>query len=330
LDDLMQALSEKPPYLKEECRRMFESLNHSVYVLSFYDPACLALEFTAEREKLGTNDVFRGENNEFVDAVRTIHSQSVRLWTGVMTDFLSRLHQYKSCISKSRSADYVYERAWKILYTQPELDVHAVCLCAAQRFADEFVAQPLASMSAIDKRFTDTVSACRNEVERGAKTTPSTSSAAPTGSGNTPAKTVAAPVAQPVVVAVTPQTGEPSETDMRAAFQRHVDTINAQMKTADDAATSAADAAGKKKGVFGGLVSATKSALLQTKIEVISFRKVSCTPGSSPTDFIGEYVATLRQTGTSPLAESLMNASGKQTKARFSRTDQGWVWSSVE
>jgi hypothetical protein len=155
-----------------------------------------------------------------------------------------------------------------------------------------------------------------------------------------PAASVSA--TQAATVAVTSTNAEPTEAEMRAAVQHHLDGINAMMR-----APSAPTSSGSrpyvyspywryygwghgykysKESDYANWTDVARQAAATTRIEISSFKKINCAPSPDGGGFIGEYVAELEVRGNNPAAREIMQTSGKRLKGFFCKGDKGWIF----
>jgi len=159
-----------------------------------------------------------------------------------------------------------------------------------------------------------------------------------------PAATTAAPAK--------PAETEPSEAEMRQALQKHIDDINASMRPTTPPPTTTTPPGAypppvaytpygpryyntykpdSKDSQYENWTDVAHRAGAAPRLEIISFKKIGCIPAADGRPwFIGDYVAEIRLTGHHPLAQEILQTSGKPTQATFIHGDAGWIWGQAE
>ncbi len=144
-----------------------------------------------------------------------------------------------------------------------------------------------------------------------------------------------------------PAEAEPTEADMRQALQKHIDDLNASMQptTAPPTTTTPPGAyppAGytppigprynnlykpvTKDSQYENWTDVAHRAGAAPRLEIISFKKIHCTPAPGQPWFLGDYIAEIRLTGDHPIAQEILQTSGKLSHATFIHGDTGWIW----
>jgi hypothetical protein len=138
---------------------------------------------------------------------------------------------------------------------------------------------------------------------------------------------------------------EPTEAEMRAAVQRHLDSINSQMRPPPAPSTSSSNQPryiyspywryyGHGYGYkyspdsnYENWTDVAKRAHATARVEITSFKKIRCTPEPEEGGFSADYIAELELRGASnPVAQDIMQTSGKRLKGFFYKGDKGWIF----
>jgi hypothetical protein len=139
---------------------------------------------------------------------------------------------------------------------------------------------------------------------------------------------------------------------MRQALQKHLDDINASMRsTAAPPPTTPPAGANTyppavytpygprynnlykpttKDSQYENWTDVAHRAGAAPRLEIISFKKIRCTGVAGQPWFLGDYVAEIRLTGDHPAAREILLTSGKPTQATFIHGDTGWIWGSAK
>jgi hypothetical protein len=144
---------------------------------------------------------------------------------------------------------------------------------------------------------------------------------------------------QSVVSAAASTNAEPTEAEMRDALQRHLDSINSQMRSPPSARPSPGPQPYRyspywhfgyhyrysKESDYENWTDVAKRAAAQARVQIASFKKIRCTPAPEHGGFLCQYVAELELRGNSPLAQEIMQTSGRSLEVFFYRGDKGWI-----
>jgi hypothetical protein len=155
-----------------------------------------------------------------------------------------------------------------------------------------------------------------------------------------PAATTAAPAK--------PAETEPSEAEMRDAVQRHLDSLNSQMRPPPAPSASSSSSSSRPPYVYSpywhyydirtyqknstdsqyeNWQDVARRAHATARVEITSFKKIRCTPAPDEGGFSGDYIAELELRGASnPAAQQILQTSGKHLKGFFYKGDKGWIF----
>ena len=144
-----------------------------------------------------------------------------------------------------------------------------------------------------------------------------------------------------------PAVAEPTEAEMREAVQRHLDSLNSQMRPPPAPATSSSSSSrpqyvyspywhyydarfyqkDSKDSQYENWQDVARRAHATARVEITSFKKIRCTPAADEGGFSGDYIAELELRGASnPAAQEIMQTSGKHLKGFFYKGDKGWIF----
>jgi hypothetical protein len=141
---------------------------------------------------------------------------------------------------------------------------------------------------------------------------------------------------------------EPTEAEMRQALQKHIDDINASMRSTAPPPPTTPPAGTypppvgytpygprynniykpiSKDSQYENWTDVAHRAGAGPRLEIVSFKKIRCAPAAVGQPwFVGDYVAEIRLTGYHPIAQEILQTSGKPTQATFIHGDTGWIW----
>lgn len=168
------------------------------------------------------------------------------------------------------------------------------------------------------------------------------------GSSTNPSPAVApATVTQPTPPPA-PGSAEPTEKEMREAVQHHIDEIlSAQPRPAPPASSGTQPQPpvvygpygvyprygyyyyhrDSKESQYANWTDVAHSANQFAHVEIVSFKKIRCTTTPGQEGAVGEYVAQLSVRGNNPIAQEIMQTSGRVMQANFFKGDNGWILS---
>jgi hypothetical protein len=156
--------------------------------------------------------------------------------------------------------------------------------------------------------------------------------------------TPAATAMQQISQAKATAEAEPTEAEMREAIQRHLDSLNSQMRPPPAPSTSSSQPKyvyspywhyygygyyqkNSKESEYENWTDVARRAHATARVEITSFKKIRCTPAPDEGGFSGDYIAELELRGASnPAAQEIMQTSGKRLKGFFYRSDKGWIF----
>ena len=155
----------------------------------------------------------------------------------------------------------------------------------------------------------------------------------------------AATATQQTSQAKAPAEAEPTEAEMREAVQRHLDSLNSQMRPPPAPSTSSSSQPkyvyspywhyygygyyqkNSKESDYENWTDVARRAHATARVEITSFKKIRCTPAPDEGGFSGDYIAELELRGASnPAAQEIMQTSGKRLKGFFYKGDKGWIF----
>lgn len=164
------------------------------------------------------------------------------------------------------------------------------------------------------------------------------------GGSDTNQPTPAAIATQQISQAKAPAEAEPTETEMREAVQRHLDSLNSQMRPPPAPSTSSSSQPkyvyspywhyygdgyyqkNSKESDYENWTDVARRAHATARVEITSFKKIRCTAAPDEGGFSGDYIAELELRGNNPAAQEIMQTSGKRLKGFFYRGDKGWIF----
>jgi len=160
---------------------------------------------------------------------------------------------------------------------------------------------------------------------------------------DTNAPPAAAITTQQTSQATAPTEAEPTEPEMREAVQRHLDSLNSQMRPPPAPSTSSSRPQYvyspywhyyygyyhpySKESDYENWTDVARRAHGTARVEITSFKKIRCSPAPDEGGFSGDYIAELELRGApNPAAQAIMQTSGKRLKGFFYKGDKGWIF----
>ena len=165
------------------------------------------------------------------------------------------------------------------------------------------------------------------------------------GASDTNPPVPAATATQQTSQAKAPAEAEPTEAEMREAVQRHLDSLNSQMRP-PPASSMASSSQPKyiyspywhyydprfyqkdsRDSQYENWQDVARRAHATARMEITSFKKIRCTAAPDEGGFSGDYIAELELRGApNPAAQQIMQTSGKRLKGFFYKGDKGWIF----
>lgn len=163
-------------------------------------------------------------------------------------------------------------------------------------------------------------------------------------SGTETGATAAVTAAAPAPAAQASTNAAPTEAEMRDAVQRYLDNFNAAMKAPAAPGTATAQPRyvyspywryyggygygykNSQESNYENWTDVAKRAHNTARVEITSFKKISCKPVPDEDGFFGAYIAELQLRGVNPEAQGIMQTSGKRLEGFFYRGDKGWIF----
>ena len=155
----------------------------------------------------------------------------------------------------------------------------------------------------------------------------------------------AATATQQTSQASAPAEAEPTEAEMREAVQRHLDSLNSQMRPPPAPSTSSSSRPqyvyspywhyygygyyqkNSKESDYENWTDVARRAHATARVEITSFKKIRCTPAPDEGGFSGDYIAELELRGSSnPAVQDILQTSGRHMKGFFYKGDKGWIF----
>ncbi len=116
--------------------------------------------------------------------------------------------------------------------------------------------------------------------------------------------------------------GEPSEKEMRSAYQARIDVINDNLESYKKEPLEEGNPLSALRRLTGELVG-------DARIKLVDFEKLSAVPAQGEPGYICDFIAIITMEGkisAHPLVKELERYSGVPNQGRFIKTKRGWMY----